>query len=190
MPQKEGAGRGPWGLLVPATPRPTLERSAVVNLEGLEKVGLVVSANPNELGATKIQLGSWPRGEVAYAAIRLHFHALLLVVLPPFSGFLDAVLSHYQIQALYLDPCSLILLSAFAFLCEAFVGVTPSMALLRHLFSLELASALGVRSCKLMTCQPLGSRASSSSLRRKGSGGSGCWLKLLGQELRSNPLHP
>ncbi|KAE8792919.1 hypothetical protein D1007_32421 [Hordeum vulgare] len=51
-----------------------------------------------------------------------------------------AVLEHYQIYALHLDPCSLVLLSAFAFLCEAFVGVTPSVELLPHFFSLELVS--------------------------------------------------
>ncbi|KAE8784709.1 hypothetical protein D1007_41706 [Hordeum vulgare] len=101
-------------------PRPALERSAVVNLEGLEKVSAVVP---------------------------LHVHALLLSVLPPFSGFLDAVLSHYQIHALQLDPCSLILLSAFAFLCEAFVGVSLSVALLRHFFSLELASNMQCSGC-------------------------------------------
>ncbi|KAE8806337.1 hypothetical protein D1007_17492 [Hordeum vulgare] len=50
---------------------------------------------------------------------------------PPRSG---------QIHALHLDPSSLVLLSAFAFLCEAFVGVTPSVALLCHFFSLELVS--------------------------------------------------
>ncbi|KAE8813240.1 hypothetical protein D1007_09631 [Hordeum vulgare] len=73
-------------------------------------------------------------------AIPLHIHALLAGVLSPFSSFLVVVLSHYQIHALHLDPRSFVLLSAFAFLCEAFVGVTPSVALLRHFFSLELVS--------------------------------------------------
>ncbi|KAE8805083.1 erythrocyte binding protein-like [Hordeum vulgare] len=83
---------------------------------------------------------SVPRGS-------LHFHALLFGVLPPFSSFLGAVLLHYQIHAFHLDPRSLVLLSAFAFLCEAFVGVTPSMALLRHLFSLELVCEVHCSRC-------------------------------------------
>ncbi|KAE8787485.1 hypothetical protein D1007_38542 [Hordeum vulgare] len=58
--------------------------------------------------------------------------------------------SHYQIHALHLDPCSLILLSAFAFLCEAFVGVTPSVALLCHFFSLELASKMQCSGCAFL----------------------------------------
>ncbi|KAE8799583.1 hypothetical protein D1007_24960 [Hordeum vulgare] len=45
-----------------------------------------------------------------------------------------------KIHALHLDPRAFVLLSAFAFLCEAFVGITTSMALLRHFFSLELIS--------------------------------------------------
>ncbi|KAE8797467.1 hypothetical protein D1007_27453 [Hordeum vulgare] len=123
MPQKGGAGGDPWRLLDPATPRPVLERSAVVNLEGLEK---------------------------ASAAIPLYFHALLLGVLPPFPGFLDAVLSHYQIHTLHLDPYSLILLSAFTLLCKAFVDVTPSVELLRHFFSLELAFKLHCSGCAFL----------------------------------------
>ncbi|KAE8811122.1 hypothetical protein D1007_12117 [Hordeum vulgare] len=138
MPQKGREGEGSRCPFVPATPRPTLEWSAVVNLEGLEKVRLVFAANSNEWGATQIRLGSWPQGETVSPVVPLHFNALLSGV-RPFSCFLDAVLSHYHIHVLHLDPCSLILLSAFAFLCEAFVSVTPSVALLRHFFSLELA---------------------------------------------------
>ncbi|KAE8812241.1 hypothetical protein D1007_10850 [Hordeum vulgare] len=117
-----------------------LERSTLVNLEELKKVRLVVAADSNEWGATHISPGSWPRRESASPAVLLHFHALLSGVLVPFSGFLNAMLSHYQIHALHLDPRSLVLLSAFVFLCEAFVGVTPSVAFLRHFFSLELIS--------------------------------------------------
>ncbi|KAE8804854.1 hypothetical protein D1007_19092 [Hordeum vulgare] len=106
-------------------PRPVFGRSTMVNFEGLEKIRLVVAFGSNEWGATKIWPGSWPRGEMAIPAVPLHIHALLSGVLPPFSSFFIAVRSRYQIHALHLDPSSLVLLSAFAFLCEAFVGVTP-----------------------------------------------------------------
>ncbi|KAE8808771.1 hypothetical protein D1007_14864 [Hordeum vulgare] len=147
MPQKGEVGGGSWGSLVPATPLPALERSSMVNLEGLEKVRLVVAANCNEWGATQIRLGSWPRGERVSSAVPLNLHALLSGVLPPFSSFFDAVLSYYQIHALHLDPCSLILLSTFAFWCEAFVGMAPSVAFLRHFCSLELASNMKCSGC-------------------------------------------
>ncbi|KAE8815075.1 hypothetical protein D1007_07580 [Hordeum vulgare] len=77
---------------------------------------------------------------MATPAVPLRIHALLSGVVPPFSTFLIAVISHYQIHALHLDPTSLVLLSAFAFLCEAFVGLTHSVALLHHFFSLEFFS--------------------------------------------------
>ena len=48
------------------------------------------------------------------------------------------MLEHYQIHMLHLDPQSVTLLVVFAFLCEAMVGIAPSMALLRHFFSLHL----------------------------------------------------
>ncbi|KAE8819225.1 hypothetical protein D1007_02981 [Hordeum vulgare] len=84
---------------------------------------------------------------MATPVIPLHIHALLAVVLLPFSRFLVAVLSHYQIHALHLDPGSFVLLSAFAFLCEAFGCVTPSMSLFHHFFSHELVSKQQCSGC-------------------------------------------
>ncbi|KAE8777450.1 hypothetical protein D1007_49760 [Hordeum vulgare] len=118
MPQKGGKCGGSRGPTVPAAPWPALERLAVVNLEGLKNVLLVVATESNERGATRIWPGSWPQ-----------------------------MISYYQIQALHLDPRSLVLLSAFAFMCEAFVGVTPCMGLLRHFFSLELISEVQCSGC-------------------------------------------
>ncbi|KAE8774988.1 hypothetical protein D1007_52545 [Hordeum vulgare] len=77
---------------------------------------------------------------MATPVVPLHIHALLSGILPPFSSFLITVLLHYQIHMLHPDPSSLVLLSAFAFLREAIVGITPSVALLCHVFSLELVS--------------------------------------------------
>ena len=39
------------------------------------------------------------------------------------------------------------LLAVFAFLCEAMVGITPSLALLRHFFSLHLVVAYQRSGC-------------------------------------------
>ncbi|KAE8776287.1 hypothetical protein D1007_51097 [Hordeum vulgare] len=137
---KRGKGGGSLGPTAPAAPQAPLGWSMVVNFEGLEKIRLVVVVGSNEWGTTQIWPGSWPQGEMAAPVVPLHIHAPLSAVMPPFSSFLTAVLSHYQIHALHLYPNSLVLLSAFAFLCEAFVGVTPSVALLCHFFSLELVS--------------------------------------------------
>ena len=40
-------------------------------------------------------------------------------LVPPFSDFLYSVLSHYKLHALHLHPNSVLLLSIFAFYCEA-----------------------------------------------------------------------
>ena len=46
-----------------------------------------------------------------------------------------------------MDPRSVILLAVFAFLCEAMVGITPSMALFRHFFLLRLVDARQCSGC-------------------------------------------
>ena len=73
--------------------------------------------------------------------IPVHIHSLLAGLIPPFSPFFNAVMSHYQIHLLHLDPRSVILLAVFAFLYEAIVGITPSVALFRHFFLLRLVDA-------------------------------------------------
>ncbi|KAE8774441.1 hypothetical protein D1007_53216 [Hordeum vulgare] len=45
-----------------------------------------------------------------------------------------------EIHALHLDPRSILLLSSFAFLWEASLGVPPSVVLLRHFFSVRLTA--------------------------------------------------
>src|SRR4051812_49331033 len=58
-------------------------------------------------------------------------------LVPPFSEFFLAVLRHYSLQALHLQPNSVLLLAIFTYYCEAHVGVQPSVALLRHYFYLR-----------------------------------------------------
>ncbi|KAE8809329.1 hypothetical protein D1007_14127 [Hordeum vulgare] len=88
-------------------------------------------ANPDWLGAIEEQ--------PAHGAVYPFFlHSIYAGLVPPFSRFFSTVLDHYGIQALHLQTNSILLLSVFAFYCEAFVGVQPSVALLRHFFSLRL----------------------------------------------------
>ena len=58
--------------------------------------------------------------------------------MPPFSDFFYEVLGHYGLQALHLHPNSILLLSIFAYYCEAYLGVMPSVALLCHFFFLHI----------------------------------------------------
>ncbi|KAE8816793.1 hypothetical protein D1007_05534 [Hordeum vulgare] len=139
-----------WWLVGPDRPSGILARAGTVNggePRGVEEGSVGSCYRLNEWGATQIWPGSWPRRERVSRAVPLHFHALISGVLPPFSGFINAVLSHYQIHALHVDPRSLVLLFTFAFLWEAFVGITPSVALLRNFFSLEFISEVQCSGC-------------------------------------------
>ncbi|KAE8785822.1 erythrocyte binding protein-like [Hordeum vulgare] len=119
-------------------PGPALGRSRVLNREGLDSILPMVVANTSKWGPTKILSASIPTTELSATAIALHVLTLFSGLLPPFSEFFDVVLEHYQIHALHIDPESVLLLLSFAFLSEAFLGVPPLVALLRHFFSLQL----------------------------------------------------
>ena len=85
---------------------------------------------------------AWPasRTRIAWAAteVPIFIDALWAGLVPPFSAFFNVVLAHYQIHMLHLDPQSVTLLVVFAFVCKARVDIAPSVALLRHFFSLHL----------------------------------------------------
>jgi hypothetical protein len=51
---------------------------------------------------------------------------------PLLLSFLCAILEEYGLLLSQLHPNSLLALSIFQYLCEAFVGVNPSVALFRH----------------------------------------------------------
>lgn len=58
----------------------------------------------------------------------------------PFSAFFYAILEHYRIHVLHLQPNSIVILIVFACLCEAYLGVRPSVALFRHFYILRLTT--------------------------------------------------
>ena len=116
---------------------PAVGRSLVHNDEAMDKVRPMLASSFNEWGDTV----AWPASRVrvvrAATKVLIFIDALWAGMLPPFSAFFNAVLEHYQIHMLHLDPQSVTLLAVFAFVCEAMVGIAPSVALLRH-FSLHL----------------------------------------------------
>ena len=92
-------------------------------------------AQGNE-GATVLKIGSaQPEGKGS-TFYPLFVSAIIAGMVPPFSEFFFAVLRQYNLQALHLHPNSVLLLAIFAYYSEAHVGVMPSVALLRHFFSL------------------------------------------------------
>ena len=63
------------------------------------------------------------------------------------------VLDFYQIRLGDLTPNSVLMLSTFAYLCEAFLRVKPSVVLWRHFFILRLSegTATTYGSCRFQT---------------------------------------
>jgi hypothetical protein len=61
----------------------------------------------------------------------LYLCRLGAAVLPLLPGNLET----YGIQAIHLHPKSVTLLAVFAYACEAWIGIEPSVAYFRHLFS-------------------------------------------------------
>ncbi|KAE8802808.1 hypothetical protein D1007_21457 [Hordeum vulgare] len=57
-----------------------------------------------------------------------------------FFDFFYVILSDYHIQALHLQPTSVLLQAIFAIYLEVFVGVRASMAVFRHFFSLRFTA--------------------------------------------------
>ena len=55
-------------------------------------------------------------------------------LVPPFSDFFIAVLESFGLKLLNLTPGAVLDLTLFAYACEAFVGVAPSVALFCHFF--------------------------------------------------------
>ena len=128
-------------LSLPAAPPSfalALSRSRVLNDEAKDKVRPMLASSFNEWGETV----AWPASRARIARtvteVPIFIDALWAGLIPPFSAFFNAVLEHYQIHMLHLDPQSVTLLDVFAFMCEAMVGIAPSVALLRHFFSLHL----------------------------------------------------
>jgi hypothetical protein len=81
---------------------------------------------------------AWPdaAGSSPATAQPFFLFSVFAGLVPPFSSFLLAILETYGIQAIHLHPKSIALLAVFAYTCEAWIGVKPSVAYFRHLFSL------------------------------------------------------
>ena len=74
-------------------------------------------------------------------------HCIKAGLVPPFSPFFRAILEHYQIHVIHLQPNSITILAIFAFACDAFLGVEPSVALFRHFYSLRVTAGKQCSSC-------------------------------------------
>ncbi|KAE8810166.1 hypothetical protein D1007_13234 [Hordeum vulgare] len=119
-------------------PAPPLLECALSKDVDLVPVLPWTAAESNEHGRTLIWPGAIEKQPASKVVYSFFLHSVFAGLVPPFSSFFTAILNHYGIQALHLQPNSILLLSVFAFYSEAFGGVRPSVALFRHFFSLRL----------------------------------------------------
>ena len=115
----------------PAWYEPALDAPNVLE-KNLAATHLLMAGESNEKGKTELQAGSAEPEAQGSTFYPFFMSSVVAGLVPPFSDFFYAVLRHYRLQALHLHPNSVLLLSIFAFYCEAYVGVMPSVALLRH----------------------------------------------------------
>ena len=139
MASKKGSSSGTSKGTV-ASPEPALSKSRIVSDDGLKKLRPVVATKTNEGGATVIRPGSTARSSLGSTDYAFFYHTIFAGLVPPFSKFLCAILVHYKIHLLHLQPNSIVILAMFAFLCEAFLGVEPSVELFRHFYSLRVTA--------------------------------------------------
>ncbi|KAE8810975.1 hypothetical protein D1007_12333 [Hordeum vulgare] len=97
-----------------ATTWPALMPSRVSKAKDLDLVLLFVARNTHEGGGTAIWPGSTVRGSLVRPAYPFLLHSVYARLVLPFSDFFYAILSHYQIRDLHIQPNS-ILLAIFAF---------------------------------------------------------------------------
>src|SRR3954470_14428521 len=155
MAPKKGKGKKPVAPFRPLPPvAPAVGRSITLNLECLGKLSPALATVFNECGRTT----AWPTYHFPTVRIITEVHyfadALWAGLVPPFSDFFNAVLTHYQIHMMHLGPESIALRSVFAFVCEALMGIPPSVALLRHFFSLCLADHAQCSACVSFVAAP------------------------------------
>ena len=131
----------------PPVVAPAVDRSIMLNPEALDKARSALASIFNECGRTTVWPASQASFDRAVTEVRFFADALWAGLVPPFSAFFNEVLSHYQIHMMHLGPESITLLAVFAFVCEAMVGIHPSVALLRHFFSLRLSDPTQCSGC-------------------------------------------
>ena len=78
--KKKGKTRAP--VESPLAFEPALERSTVVNQEGVDKIRPALAANSNEWKAVVVWPASWAMVDMATTEIPIHLHALLAGLIP------------------------------------------------------------------------------------------------------------
>ena len=109
--------------------------STIAASPALDRARSMIASKHNDYGASALLLASEPLQGRAMTCYPFFFHMVFAGLVPPFSTFFLAVLDHYRVRPLHLHHNTILTLALFAFYCEAFLGVRPSVALFRCFFS-------------------------------------------------------
>jgi hypothetical protein len=103
----------------------------------LQTVHEMVGSKNSEWGATYIWHGRMPQATLPAMAQPFFLFSIFAGMVLPFSPFLLVILETYGIQAIHVHPRCVALLAVFAYACEAWIGIKPSVVYFHHLFSLR-----------------------------------------------------
>ena len=102
----------------PAWYEPALEAPTITE-KSLASVRLLTAGESNEWGKTELRLASDEPESEGSTFFPFFSSSVAVGLVPPFSDFFYEVLDHYGLQALHLHPNYVLLLSIFAYYCEA-----------------------------------------------------------------------
>ena len=107
--------------------------------EDVEVFRGAVAGRHNEHGATALTPARSGRHASGLYPFFVHFFFAGLVL--PFSQFMEEILACYQICILHLHPNAILTLAIFAYFCEAYLGVMPSVALFESFYALRFTTS-------------------------------------------------
>jgi hypothetical protein len=112
-----------------------------------------VADKSNERGPTILAHANKAVGRESRDA-RVFFCFLVAGMVPPMSLILHAALSTYGVVLAHLHPNALLTLAIFQYLCEAFMGVRPSVVLFRVFFEARLYTNGTISGCLSFHLRP------------------------------------
>ena len=107
----------------------------------VEKFHEAVADRHNEYGATALPPTRF--GQHASGLYPFFINFFFAGLVPPFSPFMEEILTCYQICILHLHPNAILTISIFPYLCEAYLGVAPSVAFFRSFYVLPVLPHCG-----------------------------------------------
>lgn len=99
--------------------------STLLTPELVDCLNYIVAGKGNQNGATNLLAASSPFEE---GQVRFFSGLFMSSLVPPFSDFFLCIMDEYGLLMLQLHPNAIITMAVFAYLCENFVFVTPSVS--------------------------------------------------------------